>query len=107
MLIQGPADDPYAYTSGHWLRNDEKQRSLRHVTFDFEALCNQAVKACPGASRVVKLEKEEGGFNRVFVLSLDSGEKVIAKIPFAIAGPRRLTTGSEVATMRYCMYLLI
>lgn len=101
-------DDPYNYSSGHWLKADHKQRSLRHVGFDFEALCNRAVEACPGASRVMSYEKKEGGFNRVFVLTMDNGEKVVAKVPFPIAGPRRLTTNSEVATMKYrlCHYLL-
>jgi len=52
---------------------------------------------------VVRYEKKEGGFNRVFVLFLDNGARVIARIPYHIAGPRRLATNSEVATMAYSM----
>jgi hypothetical protein len=61
------------------------------------------VKTCPGATKVIRYEKKEGGFNRVFILYLDNGERVVARVPFRIAGPRRLITNSEVATMTYGM----
>ncbi|KAI7085373.1 hypothetical protein KC356_g5914 [Hortaea werneckii] len=32
---------------------------------------------------------------------MDSGERIVARIPTSIAGPRRLTTNAEVATMTY------
>ena len=32
---------------------------------------------------------------------MDNGTKVIARLPTCVAGPRRLTTNSEVATMTY------
>jgi hypothetical protein len=46
--------------------------------------------------------KTEGGFNRVFTLSMDNGARVVVKLPFravAVAGPPKLMTSSEVATM--------
>lgn len=43
----------------------------------------------------------EGGFNKVFLLTMDDGSEVVARIPTPIAGPRGLTTASEVATMRF------
>ncbi|KAF3899222.1 Mitochondria protein Fmp29 [Trichophyton interdigitale] len=43
----------------------------------------------------------EGGFNKVFLLTIDDGSEVVARIPTPIAGPRGLTTASEVATMRF------
>jgi len=70
--------------------------------FDFLALCERAVYACPGATRVVKFDKREGGFNRVFLLTMDNGPCVVARVPTGIAGPPRLTTNSEVATITYC-----
>jgi len=42
-----------------------------------------------------------GTSNRVFELELNNGSRLIAKIPFPIAGPAHFTTASEVATMRY------
>lgn len=70
--------------------------------FDFSALCERAVSTCPGATSVVKYEKREGGFNRVFLLTMDNGACVVARVPTGIAGPPRLTTNSEVATITYC-----
>jgi hypothetical protein len=43
----------------------------------------------------------EGGFNRVFLLRMDDGFEVIAKIPYRITVPARYLTASEVATMEF------
>jgi hypothetical protein len=93
--------DPHIYTAGRWLNHDNLHRDARRVEFDFAALCAKAVNTCTGATKVVQHEKKEGGFNRVFLLSLDNGARVVARVPFRIAGPRGLTTNSEVATMVY------
>lgn len=95
--------DPYSYTSGRWLHRDELERNSRYVKFDFSALYDRAIRVCPGATKVVKCEKREGGFNRVFLFAMDNGSGVVARVPTGIAGPPRLTTNSEVATMTYCM----
>ncbi|KAH9930270.1 kinase-like domain-containing protein, partial [Fomitopsis serialis] len=39
--------------------------------------------------------------NRVFVAKLDNGKEIVARLPFPMAGPARLTTASEVATMEF------
>lgn len=96
------APDPYSYTSGRWLNHDKLERDSRYIQFDFAALCKRAVELCPGAARVNQYEKKDGGFNRTFVLTMDDGTRVMARLPTGIAGPRRLTTSSEVATMTYC-----
>lgn len=93
--------DPFTYTTGRWLHYDEEQRKARFLQFDFSMLCQQAINACHGASRVLRYEKREGGFNRVFILHMDNGRRVVAKLPFGLAGPRCLMTESEVATMAY------
>jgi hypothetical protein len=49
--------------------------------------------------QVIKLP--EGLFNRVFLLVMDNGSEVIARIPTAAAGPAHLVTASEVATMEF------
>ncbi|KAH8679545.1 kinase-like domain-containing protein [Tricladium varicosporioides] len=95
------ATDPYLYTTGRWLNHDNLQRKARCIKFDFPALCKKAVNTRSGATKVIRYEKKEGGFNRAFILYLDNGERVVARVPFHIAGPRRLTTNSEVATMTY------
>ena len=50
--------------------------------------------------KVVHISKlTEGSFNRIFLLTMDDGFEVIAKIPFPLTVPKRLTTESEVATL--------
>jgi hypothetical protein len=96
-----PGLDPYAYTSGRWLRQDKLQCDSRYIAFDFDALCRRVVELCPGAVSIASCKKKEGGFNRVFIFTTDKGKRVVARLPFKVAGPSRLTTNSEVATIKY------
>lgn len=48
------AIDPYLYTTGRWLHRDKLHREARSLKFDFSALCNKAVNACPGAQKVIR-----------------------------------------------------
>ncbi|KAL6157740.1 hypothetical protein ACJQWK_08047 [Exserohilum turcicum] len=93
--------DPFNYTTGRWLRRDAQERAARCIRFDFDALCRRVVALCPGATAVTGYSKKEGGFNRIFVFHTDNAKRVVARLPFAVAGPRRLTTASEVATIRF------
>lgn len=99
-----PEDDPQVYTSGRWLYRDKLEREARYLQFDFTALSRKVVEVSPGARRVVQHERKDGEFNRGFVFILDNGMRVVAKLPTFLAGPRRLATNSEVATMTYCKY---
>lgn len=102
-----PAFDPYTYNEGRWLDLDHERRDARKLSFNFDALLDEAIKCSPGARRVVDCEKKEGGFNRVFIIKLDNGKTVIARIPTRLAGPPKLTVSSEVATVRYGMLLRV
>ncbi|KAG2019055.1 hypothetical protein GB937_005346 [Aspergillus fischeri] len=87
--------DPYMYTSGRWLNRDELERGSRHIVFDFSALRDRAISLCPGATKIAKCEKREGGFNRVILFTMGTGSCVVARLPTGIAGPPRLTTNSK------------
>lgn len=93
--------DPHAYTSGRWLRRDKLERDARYIEFDFGALCRRVIELCPGAVSIATCEKKEGGFNRVFIFTTDNAQRIMARLPFALAGPPMLTTNSEVATIKY------
>ncbi|KAJ5246157.1 hypothetical protein N7468_001140, partial [Penicillium chermesinum] len=93
--------DPYLYTSGRWLRNDKRQRQLRQIDFNFDKLCQKIVDLSNGAKSIKDCEKKEGGFNRVFVFTMDDNSRVVARLPFPLAGPAKLATASEVATIQY------
>jgi hypothetical protein len=92
---------PHGYTAGHWLKQDKLQRDARRHEFDFAALSARAITLCPKARSISSCTKVEGGFNKAFLYTMDSGERIVARVPTRIAGPRRLTTNSEVATMAY------
>ena len=93
--------DPRKYTSGRWLRRDELERSSRNLNFDFDALRHRVIELCPGATSITRYERKEGGYNRIFIFTCDNARRVVARLPTSVAGPARLTTNSEVATITY------
>ena len=56
-----------------------------------------------GKKHIKSCEKKEGGFNRVFIFTMDDSSRVVARLPFISAGPAKFTTASEVATIQYCV----
>lgn len=92
---------PYEYTSGRWLHRNKDQTEARYIEFDYDALCRKAVEQCPGSQSVAECKKIEGGFNRVFLFTMDDEQTVIARLPFSVAGPPRYVILSEVATIAY------
>ena len=100
------AFDPYTYTQGRWLhRNDERQEA-RRLRFDFDDLLGLAIDRSPGATRVLSCDKKEGGFNRVFVIQLDNGKIVVARLPKSRSSHRRCAVSPEVATLRFGVCVL-
>ncbi|KAK2750985.1 hypothetical protein FQN57_000060 [Myotisia sp. PD_48] len=93
--------DPHHHTSGRWLHQDQHQLKARDINFNFQALCERVIKLSSSASKVTHCEKIEGGFNRSFLVTLDNGSKLVARLPTSVAGPKKLTTNSEVATMDF------
>lgn len=81
---------------------NEKERLAEHyVRFNVPELMRTAATAT-GRDRCVDIIKlAEGGFNKVFLLTMDDGHEVIARIPAPIAGRAHYTTASEVATMDF------
>lgn len=47
------------------------------------------------------MTRKRGVFNRVFIFTMDNGRRIVAKLPFVLAGPSMLTTSSEVATIQH------
>ena len=73
----------------------------RYVRFNVPELINTAAMAV-GRDRCMEIIKlTEGGFNKIFLLTMDDECEVIARIPISIAGPAHCTTASEVATMDF------
>lgn len=96
-------NDLFRYTSGRWLVGDRIQQQLRYVKFNLDYLCRLAASQFSDATKCVHV-KLEGNFNKTLLLTMDDGNEAIAKIPCPNAGPPSLTTASEVATLKFCMY---
>ncbi|KAF8602341.1 hypothetical protein BDV93DRAFT_557595 [Ceratobasidium sp. AG-I] len=84
-----------------WLYGEKKQLFIRQLDFDIQAL-GDAAAAAIGSSECDSIQVlAEGGLNRLFSILMTDGKEVVARIPFRNAGPRRLTTQSEVATIDF------
>lgn len=90
----------FHYTSGRWLFNEQQQLALRHVEFSVSALKEAAANAV-GASCCDLRKLSEGLFNRAFLLTMNNGTEIVARIPTSISGPAYYTTASEVATIDF------
>ncbi|KAJ5783417.1 Aminoglycoside phosphotransferase [Penicillium psychrosexuale] len=99
-------DSFYRYTSGRWLWNEEEQLSRRYVKFNLAELVRIATQATGSMSCVEVQKLPEGNFNKVFLLTMDDGKEIIAKLPNPNAGPQYFTTASEVATMDFVRNVL-
>jgi hypothetical protein len=96
------SQDFFNYTSGRWIYNEKQQLDARRIDFSVDGLkkvaSNLALNVSDESFEMIKLR--EGLFNRAFLLSNKDGTEVIARLPTTLAGPKRLTMASEVATMK-------
>lgn len=73
----------------------------REIRFDLNRLARVAADSV-GAARCVAVKKyPDGMFNKAFLMSMDDGREVLAKVPNPNAGIPHYTTASEVATMDF------
>jgi aminoglycoside phosphotransferase (APT) family kinase protein len=91
----------YSYTTGRFLFNEDEQLQERHKRFSAHALKDIAVKALSATSCENMIKLAEGSYNKIFLLTMNTGTQTIARIPHPHAGPAHYTTASEVATMHY------
>lgn len=73
----------------------------RSIRFNVDELALVAASAV-GASACVKFEKyPDGMYNKAFLLTMENGAQVVAKLPNPNVGYPHFTTASEVATMEF------
>ncbi|RAK81773.1 uncharacterized protein BO72DRAFT_482937 [Aspergillus fijiensis CBS 313.89] len=76
-----------------------RELSKRYLKFNLRQLIDIAVNVSNGARHCTKIIKcLEGLHNKAFLLMMDNGAEVVAKLPNPNAGPAQYTTASEVAT---------
>ncbi|KAH3973014.1 hypothetical protein HBH52_147360 [Parastagonospora nodorum] len=95
--------DLFEYTLGRWIYNEKLRLEERQLYFSVEGLKKAATRALnQPESNVQSLRKlAEGGFNRIFELSMKDGTSILARLPYPSTLPRRLAVASEVATMDF------
>ncbi|KAG8207763.1 APH domain-containing protein [Trichophyton interdigitale] len=95
--------DMFTYRRHRWLFNEDKELALRYRQFDIQNLIKVAVDAVGDHARCCTkiLKCAEGLHNKAFLLTLDTGQEVFAKLPNPNAGPSRYLTASEVATREF------
>lgn len=98
-MVYGP--ELFEYTSGRWLYNESIRLAERRVVFNVSELKKAVVKCLNQPESEVReiLKLAEGGFNRVFQLTMKDGTEVLARLPYPSTKPKRFAIASEVATL--------
>jgi hypothetical protein len=96
----------FCYTNGRWLWNEREQLEARYRRFDVSSLKQAACQAVSAHECVSFNKIGEGNCNKAYRLEMDDGQKIIAKVSHPNAGPPKLTTASEVATMEFARTIL-
>lgn len=83
--------------------NEDLRLSERRREFDVDALCRLAAQSIGRSPQDVDtfVKLAEGGFNRIFLITMHDGFEMIARIPYPIMVPKLYAVASEVATMRF------
>jgi hypothetical protein len=113
----------FEYTSGSWMYvpflcfyrfflltgspifsyNEPRRLAERRLPFNVDELKKAAAEAVKMSTSDIKscLKIAEGGFNRVFEISLKDRSSILARLPYPSTLPRRLAVASEVATLAF------
>ncbi|PVH72795.1 hypothetical protein DL98DRAFT_470064 [Cadophora sp. DSE1049] len=101
-------EELYQYRRYRWLSDEAEKLAVRYRRFNLDALLDVAVKTAGGGaiSCIKVLKCIEGQFNKAFLMTMDSGAEVLAKIPNPNVGSAFYTTASEVATRNFVREVL-
>ncbi|RMZ27187.1 hypothetical protein D0859_08744, partial [Hortaea werneckii] len=81
--------------------NEQRRLDERRLTFNISALVTAAAESVNRPKEDIKsfCKLGEGGFNRVFEMTMHDGFRIIVRLPYPSTQPKLLATASEVATM--------
>ncbi|KAK0466503.1 protein kinase subdomain-containing protein PKL CAK Fmp29 [Armillaria novae-zelandiae] len=100
-IMAHPRSDLFEYTSGRV--NDKLRHAERRRDFNVDELrrlAAESVKRSP--DEIERLEKlAEGGFNRIFLITMRDGFRMVARIPYPATTPKYFAVASEVATLAF------
>ncbi|EFR03147.1 phosphotransferase enzyme family protein [Nannizzia gypsea CBS 118893] len=96
----------FTFTRGRFVVDEAENFRKREIRFDLNQLARVAADAV-GAAHCVSVRKyPDGMFNKAFLLTMNNGREVVAKVPNPNAGIPHFTTASEVATMDFARKVL-
>ncbi|EEP80177.1 predicted protein [Uncinocarpus reesii 1704] len=99
-------DEFFKFTRGRFVVDEAENLRSREIRFDLNKLARIAADSV-GAAQCISIKKyPDGMFNKAFLMSMDDGQEVVAKVPNPNAGIPHFTTASEVATMDFARKVL-
>lgn len=75
--------------------------SQKCVHFNMNRLAQMAASSVDSRCCVAIEKYPDGQYSKAFLMTMEDGKQVVAKVPDPNAGPSHLTTASEVATMEF------
>ncbi|GCB20818.1 altered inheritance of mitochondria protein 9, mitochondrial [Aspergillus awamori] len=98
----------FKYQRYRWLKGESQHLAALYREFDLDHLLETANQVTGHkGTRCVKVSKcVEGQYNKAFILTMNNGEELVARLPNPNAGPSFYTTASEVATRRFVREIL-
>lgn len=94
-------DEFFKFTRGRFVVDEAENLRKREIRFDLNELVRVAADSV-GAAQCISIKKyPDGMFNKAFLMTMDDGREVVAKVPNPNAGVPHFTTASEVATMDF------
>ncbi|PLB52139.1 phosphotransferase enzyme family protein [Aspergillus steynii IBT 23096] len=96
----------FKFTRGRFIVDEAENLRKRESKFDMNSLARIAADSV-GAGQCISIKKyPDGMFNKAFLMTMDNGREVVAKVPNQNAGIPHFTTASEVATMDFVRTIL-
>jgi hypothetical protein len=105
MLDWNKFDELFTFTRGRFVVDEDHQTERRQIRFNMNELAQIAARSVSSRGCVSVQKCPDGMYNKCFVLTMDDGQEVIAKVPNPNAGVSHFTTASEVATMEFVSIL--
>jgi len=99
-------DEFFKFTRGRFIVDETENVRKREIRFDLNKLADVAA-ASVGATECISITKyPDGMFSKAYLMSMENGREVVAKVPNPNAGIPHFTTASEVATMNFAREVL-
>ncbi|KAI3291191.1 hypothetical protein DTO002I6_6024 [Penicillium roqueforti] len=91
-------DEFYKFTRSRFLVDEAENLRRREIKFDLNRLASVAADSIGAAQCISIIKYPDGMFNKTFLMTMEDGREVVAKVPNPNAGVPHFTMASEFAT---------